>query len=256
MSTLGARGLRLALGGRPVLDGVDLALAAGEVTALVGPNGAGKSTLMGCLAGLRRADAGEAVLDDAPLLRMDARARARAIAWLPQTPEVGWPMDVAALVALGRTPFIGARGLGAADRAAVARAMAAAGVGPLAARDATTLSGGERARVLLARALAGEPRWLLADEPLAGLDPGHGLDAEALLRRVAAAGAGVLVTVHDLQAALRMADRVVVLAAGRVLADGPPGRALAPDVLERAYGVRARVGAGEAGPLIEVLGRA
>jgi iron complex transport system ATP-binding protein len=254
--SLAAEALRLRLGGEAVLDGVDAALRRGEVTAVLGPNGAGKSTLLGCLAGLRRPDQGTVRLDGTLLADLAPRARARRIGYLPQSAETAWPIEARILVGLGRTPFIGARGLSAEDAAAIDAALAAAGAGELAGRIVTTLSGGERARVLIARALAGEPDWLLADEPLTGLDPGHQLDAAELFRALARErGCGVVVTLHDLSLAARMADRVLVLAQGRILADGAPGEALSPDVLARAYGIRTQVGEGVAGPLIEVIGR-
>jgi iron complex transport system ATP-binding protein len=124
-----------------------------------------------------------------------------------------------------------------------------------ATRDVTSLSGGERARALLARALAGEPRWLIADEPLTGLDPSHQLDAADLLRGFAAEGGGVLVTLHDLGFAARAAHRVVVLAQGRVIADGPPLAALSSEVLAQAYGVEARWAEGATGPVLDLAGR-
>ncbi len=254
---LSAHGLTVRLGGRAVLDDLSLVLPPGQVTCVIGPNGAGKSTLMACLAGLRRPDRGEARLGDDPIAALPPRSRARLIGFLPQAPEVAWAVDARTLVGLGRTPHVGAAGLTQADRAAVDRAMAAAEVEPFADRVVNTLSGGERARVLIARALAGEPEWLLADEPLTGLDPGHQIDACDLLRRLAHdQGRGVVVTLHDLPMALRMADYVVVLAAGRRLAEGPPADALTPAVLEQAYGVATRLVAGQAGPLLEILGRA
>lgn len=256
MSRLACERLAVVLGGRAVVDGVDLALDPGRVTAIVGANGAGKSTLLSCLAGLREPTGGEVALHDAPLCSLGAKARARRIAFLPQTPEIAWAVEVRTLVGLGRTPFLGALGPDAADHAAVDRAMAAAQVTAFESRVVTTLSGGERARVLIARALAGDPEWLLADEPLTGLDPAHQLDVAALFRSLADAGAGVVVTLHDLSMALRLSDRVVVLADGRVLADDPPSAALTPDVLRRAYGVEARLTEGAGGPLIDVVRRA
>ena len=252
---LAASGVSVRLGGRAVVDGIDLALRSGEVTAVVGPNGAGKSTLLACLAGLRRPDAGEVRLGAGRLLALNLRERARRIGFLSQTAEVAWRLDVETLVGLGRTPHSGAFGPDPQDRAAVARAMAAADVVGLAGRDVSTLSGGERARVLIARALAGDPQWLLADEPLTGLDLGHQLDVSALLRRVAADGGGVVVTVHDLGFAARSADRVVVLADGRLLADGAPQQAMTPATLQAAYGVDARWLAGRTGPVLDVAGR-
>jgi iron complex transport system ATP-binding protein len=254
--SLAAQGLRVKLGGKAVLDGVDAIFEAGKVTAVLGPNGAGKSTLLGCLAGLRRPEAGGVILDGAAVAGMAPRVRARKIGYLPQSSETAWPIEARILVGLGRTPFIGARGLSAADAAAIDAALAAAGASELGERIVTTLSGGERARVLIARALAGEPEWLLADEPLTGLDPGHQLDAAELFRKLAhERGVGVVVTLHDLSLAARMADRVMVLAEGQILSQGAPGEALSPEVLARAYGVRAEAAIGPAGLRIDVLGR-
>ena len=256
MSTLSAHDIEVRLGGKLVVAGVAATFQSGTVTAILGPNGAGKSTLLACLAGLRKPGAGRVRLDDADVLSMPARARARRIGFIPQTPEVAWAVEARILVGLGRTPFIGSSGLSLEDAAAIDRAMDAAGVTELADRDVTTLSGGERGRVLIARALAGDPEWLLADEPLTGLDPGHQLDAGDLFRAMAhEQGRGVIVTLHDLSLAARIADRIIVMAAGKGLADGPPSEALSPDVMARAYGVRARVIEGAGGPLIEIVGR-
>jgi iron complex transport system ATP-binding protein len=255
--TLAAKKLAVRLGDREVLAGVDLKLGRGQVTAIVGPNGAGKSTLLACLGGLRRPQAGLATLDDVGVLSMPARRRAQRIGFLPQTPEVAWAVDARTLVGLGRTPYLGIKGLTAEDHAAVAEAMAQTDTASFADRIVNSLSGGERARVLIARALAGRPEWLLADEPLAGLDPGHQLDAFDLFRRLAHDhGCGMVVTLHDLTLALRLADRVVVLSDGRVAADGAPRDALTPDVLRTAYGVEARLTQGQGGPLLELVGRA
>jgi iron complex transport system ATP-binding protein len=257
MSDLVAENLTVALGGQAVLAGVSARFRPGEVTAIVGPNGAGKSTLLACLAGLRRPDAGRVSLGIEPILTLGHRDRARRVGFLPQTPEVAWAVDVETLVGLGRTPHSGARGLSDVDHAAVHAALARTRMTGLAHRDVLTLSGGERARALLARVLAGEPSWLLADEPLAGLDPGHQLDTVDLMRAFAVErGHGVVMTLHDLGVALRLADRVLVLTDGVLIADAAPLDALTPAVLKRAYGVDAAIMPGAAGPLIELIGRA
>ncbi|WP_269713581.1 ABC transporter ATP-binding protein [Caulobacter sp. NIBR2454] len=252
---LGFADIHVRLGDKRVLEGVSADLRPGEVTAIVGPNGAGKSTLLACLAGLRRPDAGIARLNGIDVHELSARERGRRIGFLPQSPEIAWAVEARTLVGLGRIPFAGSWGLTDEDEAAVDRAMAKADVAAFATRTVTTLSGGELARVLIARALAGEPEWLLADEPLAGLDPGHQLDAAALFRNLAGEGKGVVVTLHDLPMAMKLADRVIVLAGGLVLADGPPVEALAPPILSVAYGVEARFAVGDHGPLIEIVGR-
>jgi len=255
MIGLCASDLSVTLGGRPILCGVELSLKRGEVTAIVGPNGAGKSTLMTCLAGLRRPDGGAVKLDGQPLAALKHRTRAQRIGYLPQAPEIAWRLDVETFVRLGRTAHSGVFGESPQDAAAVARALSATGMAAFTARDVTSLSGGERARVLIARALAGEPDWLLADEPLTGLDPRHQLDAAQTLRTFAEAGGGVAVTLHDLSFAAQAADRVVVMADGAVIADGAPADALSADILARAYGIDARWVDGARGPLLDILGR-
>ncbi len=252
---LSAHDLGLCRGRRRVLDAIDLALRPGEITVVIGPNGAGKSTLIAALAGLLPPVSGEVRLDGGRLSDMERRARARRIALLPQHTDIAWPIAARSLVELGRIPHQGAFGLSASDTAAVDRALTAARALDLADRPVADLSGGERARVLIARALAGEADWLLADEPLAGLDPGHALDALALFRAEADRGAGVVLTLHDLDLAARTADRIVVLGNGQVQADGPPATVLTPGLLQRVYGVEAEVTVTPARVRIDILGR-
>jgi len=253
---LAAEGVTVRLGGRPVVNGVDLDLRPGEIAAIVGPNGAGKSTLLGCLAGLRTPGDGVVRLDGRPIGALTDRERARRIGYLPQTPEIAWRLDVHTFVRLGRTAHRGVFGETPSDGSAVDRALASTGMTTFAGRDVTTLSGGERARALIARSLAGEPAWLLADEPLTGLDLAHQWEAADLLRRVAGDGVGVVLAVHDLAFAARVAGRVVVMSSGCVLADGPPEDALVPGVLARAWGMETRWVDGLGGPLLDILGPA
>jgi iron complex transport system ATP-binding protein len=256
MSPLAAEGVTVRFGARTVLDAVSARFRTGEITAVVGPNGAGKSTLLACLAGLRRPAAGNVRLGEEALAAMPGRARARHIGFLPQQAEIAWPVEVEVLVGLGRIPHAGPFGPASGDAAAIEAALAATATTSLRHRDVTTLSGGERSRVLLARVLAGEPDWLLADEPLVGLDPGHQLDTLALLRDFAAASArGVIVTLHDLNFAMRAADQIVVLAEGRIAAIGTPREALKPDILAAVYGVEARWLEASGGPVLELRGR-
>ncbi len=256
MSALHASGITLSLGGRRILDGVSADFARGQVIAIVGPNGAGKSTLLSCLAGLRKPDAGQARLGEEAVGAIPGRRRARHIAFLAQSPEIAWDVDVRAFIGLGRTPHLGAFGPSGEDKVAVDSAIAKARLEDFADRPVTRLSGGERARALIARALAGETDWLLADEPLTGLDPAHALDALSLFRQLAHdEGRGVIVTLHDLNLAARFADRVLVLNEGKLVVDDTAEAALTPDILAKVYGVVVRRHEGEGGPLIEVLGR-
>jgi iron complex transport system ATP-binding protein len=234
--------LSLTLGQNRVLDTVSMAFARGRVTVVLGPNGAGKSSLLDCLAGLRLPDAGTVRLDGIAIAALDRRTRAQRIGLLPQSADVHWNIDVATLVGLGRFPHQGRWGETPADREAVARAMTATDVTAYATRGVNHLSGGERGRVLLARVLAGEPEWLLADEPLASLDPAHQLDVLDRLRGIAADGAGVIVVLHDLNQAARVADDILMLRAGKVVAFGPASDVLTEARIAETYGVATHIG--------------
>lgn len=230
-----ARTLRvggLTLDGR--LRDVSIVLRPGQLTAIVGPNGAGKSTLIASLAGLLAADQGTVVIGDEPLMALRPRVRAQALGYLPQSAEIAWNVSVRTLVSLGRLPWPGAPGGAAIEAALVAMDLA-----HLAERPVSRLSGGERARALVARVLAGEPEWLLADEPLASLDLAHAASLMMRLRGQAKAGRGVVVVLHDLAQAMNHADRVLVLDSGRLVADGPPQQALAAEILAHVWGVNA-----------------
>ena len=227
----------LALAGR--LDVVSALFAPGQVTAICGPNGAGKSSLLATLAGLLSPDSGDVRLGGQALAALAPAARARAIGFLPQAPEAAWDVSVETLVALGRLPWRGQAGA-AEHMNTIAAALATMDLAEHAARPLSRLSGGERARAHLARVLAGQPRWLLADEPLANLDLAHARTLVETLKGQARGGAGVVLVLHDLAGAMNQADRVLVLHQGRVAADGPPEQALTPEVIARCWGVTAR----------------
>ncbi len=238
--SLAVDSLRVVLGGRPVVEGVSLHCPARSLVAVVGPNGAGKTSLLRALVGLVPST-GAIRLDDVELARLPSGERARRIAYLPQGHEAHWPLPARDIVALGRFPH-GATDparLPPADARAVADAMRLTGTEALAERSVTALSGGERARVALARVFAVQARLILADEPTAALDPRHQLDVMRAMRNAAEAGALVLAVTHDLGLAARFADRIVVMEAGRVAADGVPEEALSPEVLLRVFGIEA-----------------
>ncbi|MGU3391745.1 ABC transporter ATP-binding protein [Sphingomonas sp. M1A8_2b] len=231
--------LSVRLGKRTVLHEVSAHLKPGRVTAILGPNGAGKSTLVKAAAALIGYAAGSVRLDAQDIPAMEPRARARAIGYLPQDATVHWNIVARDVVALGRLPHRGAHAAASPeDHAAIARALHDTETTHLADRPIAELSGGERARVLLARVLAGAPRWLLADEPLASLDPSHQIDLLARLRTYAAGGAGVVIVLHDLVQAQRAADDALLIADGRVVAFGPVADVLTPDTLAQVFGVR------------------
>jgi len=237
VSALAAKNVTVRLGAREIVRDASLTLNAGELVALVGPNGAGKTTLMRALAGLIPAD-GTIALDGRPLSSLKARERARAIAYLPQGHVFHWPMSVAAIVMLGRAPHADTfSSTTPDDRAAVARALAMTETEAFADRAVTTLSGGERARVALARALATQAPVLLADEPTAALDPRHQLTVMELLRQAARGGGAVLAIMHDLTLAARFADRVAVMDRGAIVADGDPAVAMSHERLAAVFGI-------------------
>ena len=241
---LSAENLSLERGGAKVLDGVSAQLEPGQLTAICGPNGAGKSSLWMALAGLLTLSHGAAMLNGQTIADMHPMIRAQRIGYLPQEPQVAWDVAVENLVRLGRMPH--------RDRgdAAVEAAIAALDLGGLRNRPASQLSGGEKARALLGRVLAGEPQWILADEPLAALDLAHQQTILKHLRGAAQAGAGVVLVLHDLGVAMNHADRVLVLHAdesgGKVVADAPAVEALSAENIAACWGVTSRW-IGEAG---------
>jgi iron complex transport system ATP-binding protein len=208
----------------------------GALYAVLGPNGSGKSTLLKALLGVVRAQAGTARVDGRDIRSWSRRELARAVGVVPQAETISFPLTVRELVAMGRYPHLGALGAERdADRKAVARALGECDVDGLAARDVTTLSGGELQRVRIARALAQEPRALVLDEPTASLDVRHEMAIMELLRASADGGMTVLVVTHGLDMAARFADRMLLLADGEVAAEGPPDRVMRADVLEQVY---------------------
>ena len=243
------------LGRRAVVRDVTAAFGPGSLTAIVGPNGAGKSTLARAMLALVAAT-GQVLVDGIDAGAMARADLARRIAYVPQGQLLHWPLTVERLVALGRLPHLAPMSrIGDADTAAIERAMARADVLDLRHRIATELSGGERARALFARALAVEAPALIADEPLASLDPGHQIDVMDLLRAEAERGALVIAVLHDLTLAARYCDRLLLIDDGSIVADGAPADVLTADRLRSVYGIDARVETGGAWPTITTLGR-
>ncbi len=232
--TLCANSVMLERGEVQVLRDISAAMQPGEITAIVGPNGAGKSSLLMALTGLLTPGAGNVTLDGDDIADLPLRQRGRAIGYLPQGADIAWDVAVQSVVALGRMPH------GDTLIAPVDAAIAALDLEVLRKRPISQLSGGERARVLLARVLAGQPRWILADEPLAALDLSHQLNLAGHLKTCAKGGAGVVIVLHDLALARNYADRVIVLDKGTLAADGPPEAALAEDIIERVWNIQAR----------------
>ncbi len=251
-----ATDIGLTLGGAQILRGVSATFEPGQLTVILGPNGAGKSSLLSCLAGLRHPDSGSVTLDGTDIHSLDHRQRARSIGLLPQSAETHWNIRADALVALGRYPYQRGWGLGDTDKSAITAAMDATETADFAARSVNSLSGGERARVLMARVLAGEPQWILADEPLANLDPGHQIDMLELLKAQAMAGQGVVAVLHDLTSAAHYADSILLLNDGSVFASGPARDVLTRSNLRDVYGINTNIGDAPDGALqIQVTGR-
>jgi iron complex transport system ATP-binding protein len=238
---LHAADVAAALGGHAVLHGVDVEVDAGEVVGLIGPNGAGKSTLLRAVTGLIPAS-GTIELRGKAVSGLSRREVARTLAVVQQLPEAPIAMRVDELALLGRNPHLGLLGRESERDYAIARAaMQRAGCEHLAERTLGTLSGGERRRAFIARALAQEPRLLLLDEPTANLDVQAQCEIFELLRALAADGVGVLVVVHDLTIAAAYCDRVALLSQGRLVASGVPGAVLTERTLRDVYGARVSV---------------
>lgn len=232
MTLLELENLTVRRNGQIAVEAASLSIAPGEVVGLIGPNGAGKTTLLRAALGLL------AFEGHSSLARLSPRQRARTAAWLPQSREIAWPVPVATLVALGRSPYLaGGRRLSEDDRRAIDAAIDAMDLGALAKRPATELSGGEQARALIARVIAQATPLILADEPVAGLDPAHQFALMRLFRKIAGEGKAVFVSLHDLGLAAASCTRLVMLHRGRVVADGPPGEVLSPERLSQVFGV-------------------
>ena len=240
--TLSVHAASVVLGGRHVLRDLSTSIKPGEFVAVVGSNGAGKSTLLRLMAGLVTPVAGHVALDGAALANFGRRDLAKRIAYLPQDRIVHWSLAASRVVALGRLPHRSfTAGESAADRAAVQAAMERMDVTQFSDRPVATLSGGERARVLVARALAQQAHYLIADEPAAGLDPAHSLALFQEFARLSADGHAILTALHDLSLAMRYATRVILLKDGVCLSDGPPAQVLSRDNLGKAFSIDAIV---------------
>jgi iron complex transport system ATP-binding protein len=251
MVAIAVEGLHISLGKQDVLRGVDTALKGSRLIGIIGPNGAGKSTLARAILGLLKPGQGRITIDGSDVAALPRAEIARKIAYLPQGQTLHWPLAVERLVALGRLPHLAPFShISSVDRTAIESAMALADVTALRDRTATELSGGERARVLLARALAVEAPVLIADEPLASLDPGHQLEVMELLQAQAASGVLVIAVLHDLTLAARFCDRLILMDKGWIAADGAPLDVLSAQNLAHVYGIRAWLGSAEGGPVV------
>jgi iron complex transport system ATP-binding protein len=227
MTNLQVDAVHVPIGRRSILRDISFTASSGEFIGLVGPNGAGKSTLARAIAGLLPISGGQILLDGQSLRELGPKASAKKIAYSAHS-----------IVSLGRTPHVGQFGGNSpADEAAIARAMERTAVTDFADRDVTQLSGGERARVLLARALAVEAPILIADEPVGALDPRHGLNIMGLLREEANRGVLVITVIHDLALATRYCDRLIALRQGELVGDGPPSEVLSPQGMAQNYAV-------------------
>lgn len=245
MSLLSASNISLNFDDHRVLNDVSLSLERGEVIGLIGPNGAGKTTLLRILANLQNPDHGQVHLKDKSLQEIAIKELAQQIGYLAQGAPAHWPLLAEKVVELGRLPYQSLnqslwQGLSASDKTIIDQAIAQTEISHLRQRPITTLSGGERMRVLLARLFASEPTLILADEPVAALDPYHQLHIMELLREHAAKNGAVVVVLHDLNLAARFCDRLMLLKNGRLVAEGKPAEVLNKQQLREVYGIEAK----------------
>jgi iron complex transport system ATP-binding protein len=240
MSALSLTDVVVTLQGKPVLNGVSFGVEPGKFVALLGPNGAGKTTAVRALLGAQALTSGSALIGTKPAASYSPRERALALSYLPQSRQLAWPICVREAIALGRFAHGGAMGrLSPVDAKAVDDALERCDLTGFANRSVASLSGGELARVHIARALAANTPALIADEPIAALDPRHALDVLALLKGRAQEGAAVLVILHDLNLAAQFCDEIILLNGGQLIAQGPPRAALTTKTLGEVYRISA-----------------
>ena len=252
MSILDASRLCIRRGSRAILDQVSLHAESGDFVAIIGPNGAGKSTLLAVLAGLVKPDSGTVALDGISIHALSRGKLAQRRAYLPQNPRCEWPISVERLVALGLTPTLPALGgLPASFGPRIAQALEVCDLLDHREQPATTLSGGELARAMLARALIADPDVLIIDEPIAGLDPRHALDTAHRLKALANSGKLVIASIHDLTLAGRYASRIFALSNGRVQGDGATATTLTPALIRSAFDVEACVSGAPGGVYVD-----
>ncbi|RZA07518.1 MAG: ABC transporter ATP-binding protein [Moraxellaceae bacterium] len=254
MQLLNATNLSLRLGTKSVVEQMSIHVNAGEFVGLIGPNGAGKSSLLRMLVALVKQNAGEVHLAPqnvlTPIEKIPAQIRARFMAYLAQHETPAWPLSVKNLVALGRSPWNSATTTNADDEVAINNALMMTDVSALGERPVTELSGGELQRVLLARVFAGNPRLIVADEPIVALDVYHQLHIMELLQAHAQKGGAVIAALHDLSLASRFCTRLVLMNHGKLIAEGEPVAVLTPENLAKVYGVSAHVDCREDGVVI------
>jgi len=241
-------------GGTKILKSSNGAIKKGKITAIIGPNGAGKTTLMSCLVGLRKIDSGHIMLGSNNMHTMNIKDKAKIIGYLPQKPEVNWNISVRHIVALGRTPYAENKD---SDTAHVDEAMRLTNIKHLSDRTASELSGGELSRVLFARVLAGDPNWILLDEPMAHLDLAHQLDMAQLLQSIVKRGKTIIIILHDLQHSAQLADDVIIMSKGSIVAHGSITETITEEYLSSIFGVQADIRKDNVGKLqIENITRA
>jgi iron complex transport system ATP-binding protein len=245
---LQAKGISLRYNTCPVLDNVDFEIGPGELVGLIGPNGAGKTTLLKILADLKKPESGTLLLNDQPFSALNKKELAQNLAYLEQDAPAHWPLTVERVVELGRLPYQNPwQSLTDQDREIIEQAMVTADVNLLRNRTVTTLSGGERLRVMLARIFATQPEMILADEPIAALDPYHQLHTMELLKQHCERGGSCVVVLHDLNMAARFCDRLALLNLGQLVQDSTPAELMSSKQLEKVYGIKAECIEGENG---------
>ena len=240
MKCLKIENISLDFGDMPILNNISATLNRGEMVGLIGPNGAGKSSLLRSILGLVDIKSGEIIIDDNNIAHLSLKERAQKMAYAAQGPPVHWPLTVEHIVGLGRVPHLNPwQKLTKDDEIAIKWAMERTDCIHLKERMVTTLSGGERARVLLARVLATDTPYVMADEPVASLDPAHQLQVMTILKNLTKSDSGVLVVLHDLSLALRFCDRIILLNEGEMLGQDTPEIILNDENLATIFNIRA-----------------